>query len=100
MQDSVYRYRFSPSLDLAEVQSTVTLALMATESLHGETRVRLEQRHTFDAAARVCTIDASSEVGSDLNRLFLGFISREFGQDSFDVERIAACERAPAAPAA
>lgn len=89
MDAQIYRYRFAESLDIAEVRATVTLAILATESLHGESRVRLESRHKFDAADRSCVVDAAGDVGRDLNRLLLGFVSREFGRDSFRVERLA-----------
>jgi hypothetical protein len=32
-------------------------------------------------------IDASGEVGRDFNQLFLGFMTREFGRESFRVSR-------------
>jgi hypothetical protein len=86
--NNFYRYEFSDEVDINEVAATVTLALLATESLHGESRVRLEAEHNFDAEHRCCTINASEEVGRDLNRLFLGFITREFGPESFSVERL------------
>jgi hypothetical protein len=95
MESFLYRYRFIDSLDISEVQATVTLSVLATESLHGESRVRLETRHNFDSPNRTCEIDDTSEVGQDLNRLFLGFVSREFGQESFQVERVASDECAP-----
>jgi len=88
MDGQVYRYRFIDTLDISEVRATVTLAILATESLHGESRVRLESRHDFNTESRTCAIDATGEVGRDLNRLLLGFISREFGRDSFQVERL------------
>ena len=99
MQNLEYRYQFSPSLDIAEVEATVTLAVLATESLHGESRVRLEARHAFSAENRLCVIDSTGEVGRDLNQLFLGFVSREFGQDSFDVQLVASTECVSTAPA-
>ena len=83
-----YTYSFSPSIDIVDVEATVTLAALATESLHGEARMQLEGRHTFDAAQRTCVIDASGEVGRDFNQLFLGFMRREFGRESFRVSRI------------
>jgi hypothetical protein len=82
-----YRYTFSPSIDIVDVEATVTLAALATESLHGEARMQLEGRHAFDAEKRTCVIDALGEVGRDFNQLFLGFMRREFGRDSFQVER-------------
>jgi hypothetical protein len=83
-----YRYTFSSELDITDVEATVTLALLATESLHGESKVRLEAKHSFDAGQRICVIDSASEVGRDFNQLFLGFISREFGPATFRVERV------------
>jgi hypothetical protein len=100
MESHIYRYRFIDSLDLTEVRTTLTLALLATESLHGESRVRLESRYEFDNDDRICRIDASNEVGRDLNRLLLGFISREFGRDSFSVERLTSIENDAATTAA
>lgn len=100
MDGHIYRYRFVESVDIIEVRATVTLAILATESLHGESRVRLEARHEFNAQNRSCAIDASGEVGRDLNRLLLGFISREFGRDSFRVQRLAEFDGATATSAA
>jgi hypothetical protein len=83
-----YKYTFLPSIDIVDVEATVTLAALATESLHGEARMQLEGRHAFDAEQRTCLIDASGEVGRDFNQLFLGFMRREFGRESFCVNRI------------
>jgi hypothetical protein len=58
--------------------------------LHGESQARLDIGHAFDPLKRACVIDATTVVGRDFNRLFLGFISREFGAASFKVERVGA----------
>jgi hypothetical protein len=87
MPQQHYQYTFSPSIDIADVEATVTLAALATESLHGEARMQLEGHHAFDADKRTCVIDASGEVGRDFNQLFLGFMTREFGRESFRVSR-------------
>lgn len=65
------------------------LALLAVESLHGEAQVHLDAAHFFDSALRRCVIETGTAVGQDLNRLFTGFLRREFGEDAFRVERIA-----------
>jgi hypothetical protein len=88
MSREIYKYVFDPSVDVAEVETSLLLALLATESLHGESQVRLEAAHAWDADGRVCVIDAGGEVGRDLNRLFIGFVRREFGEDAFQVERV------------
>ena len=88
MPSNVYRYKFARTVAMEDVESTVVLAIMAAESLHGEAQTRLDAAHFLDPAMRACVIDAGTPVGRDLNRLFIGFVSREFGPDSFDVERI------------
>jgi hypothetical protein len=88
MRLRVYRYRFEPVIDLKEVEASLVLALFAVEHLHGEAQVRLDARHTLETAHRCCVIDASTPVGGDLNRLFTGFLIREFGADHFSVEPV------------
>lgn len=84
----VYRYNFATHVSMTEIEATVLLAIIGTESLHGNTQVRLDAGHYLDADQHACVIDASTAVGIDLNRLFTGFVHREFGPDSFSVERI------------
>ena len=47
---------------------------------------RLDVAHFFDRPRRGCVIEAGTPVGRDLNRLFIGFVNREFGADAFTVE--------------
>ena len=89
MSREIYKYVFGSSVDIADVETSLLLALLATESLHGESQVRLEAAHALDAEGRACVIDASGDIGRDLNRLFVGFVRREFGEDAFRVERVA-----------
>ena len=92
----VYRYTFTPTVSFKEVEASLVLAVLGVESLHGEMQVQLDAGHALDEDKRQIVIDASTEVGRDLNRLFIGFVSREFGEDCFHVERLA-CEAAPVA---
>ncbi len=87
MNSQIYRYQFSDSIPMDDVESSLLLAIMATESLHGESQVRLDAGHYLDKEIRGLVIDARTAVGQDLNRLFVGYVSREFGQDAFQVER-------------
>ena len=88
MPREIYRYRFNSAVDITDVEASLLLALLATESLHGESQVRLEASHAMDVEGRTCVIDAGSNVGRDLNRLFVGFVRREFGEDAFRVGRV------------
>ncbi|MCA9053411.1 MAG: hypothetical protein KDA75_06220 [Planctomycetaceae bacterium] len=83
-----YRYKFAADVEMSEVSASLLLATWTTESLHGEARVRLDSSHAFDAAKRSCVIDAETDVGRDLNRVFVGLLRREFGEMSFRVERL------------
>jgi hypothetical protein len=89
MSRELYRYRFD-DLPAAEVRASLALSLSAAESLHGQAQVRLDAAHVFDERKRRCVIDASTPVGIDVNRLFVGFLRCEFGAEAFRVERIAA----------
>jgi hypothetical protein len=89
MTTTAYRYRFTPEVPAEEIEVSLLMAVLATESLHGETQVHLDAGHAFDAEDRTCVIDAGTQVGRDLNRLFAGLVRREFGEDAFRVQRAA-----------
>ena len=88
MSREIYRYSFDSSVNIVDVEASLLLSLLAVENLHGESQVRLEASHALDAEGRTCVIDASHSVGRDLNRLFVGFVRREFGEDTFEVRRV------------
>ena len=88
MTKELYRYAFTADVPIEEIEASLLLAVLATESLHGEAQVRLDASHYLDPTKRACVIDAGTPVGRDINRLFVGFIGREFGADAFRVERV------------
>ena len=87
MPDSAFRYQFNESMDMDEVEAAFVLAIFATESIHGESDTRLHAEHTLDLKKRTCAVDGNTSVGRDLNRLFTGFLRREFGENSFTVQK-------------
>lgn len=95
MPRELYRYTFTGDIPLEEIEASLLLAVLATESLHGESQARLDISHFLDTDRRACVIDAGTAAGRDFNRLFVGFLRREFGEDAFQVERVN-----PSAPAA
>jgi hypothetical protein len=90
MSKVLYRYTFMRDAPIDDIEASLVLAILATESLHGEAQTRLDAAHCFDSEKRSCVIDASTAVGRDLSRIFGGFLSREFGPESFCVERVEA----------
>jgi len=87
MSRLVYRYRFAEDVAIEDVEASLILAIFAAEALHGEAETRLDASHYLDPTARTCVIDGGTPVGRDLNRLFVGFLRREFGDDAFRVRR-------------
>jgi len=88
MPREIYKYQFSEGVSLRDVEETLLLAVLAAESLHGQSRVRLDAGYCLEERKRVCVIDATTDVGRDISSIFTGLATREFGEDSFQVERI------------
>jgi len=88
MTQKAYRYTFAPHDSLEDVEASLLLAIWGLESLHGEAQTHLDAGHFLDRDRRACAIDAGTPVGRDVNRLFVGFLGREFGPESFRVERL------------
>jgi hypothetical protein len=95
MSADIYRFEFDPSVPLPEAEATLQLALIAAEGLLGESRVRLDATYHVAPALRQITVDATTDAGSAVVRMFSGFLMREFGSTAFRVQR----ERAMAAVA-
>ena len=93
MNRTRYRYEFEPEVSLHEVEESIALAILAAEGVHGEAQVRLDAGYAIDEPARACLIDASTAVGETIARVFTGFLRKEFGEDAFRVERVAADDR-------
>lgn len=88
MNRELYRYRFDRDVPLKEAEESLLLAVLAAECLHGESRVRLDASYCFSRRKRACIIDATTEVGRDISRIFTGFAIKEFGEDAFHVKRL------------
>ena len=88
MNREIHRYAFQAAVPAEEVENTLLLAVLAAEGLHGQSRVRLDATYYFDADKHACVIDASTDVGRDICRIFTGFALREFGEGAFDVCRV------------
>ncbi len=87
MARQLHKYTFGDGVAAGELAETLLLAVVTVECLHGESRVRLDCHYCLGATG-ACVIDASNDVGRDLNRVFTGLITREFGQGAFKVESI------------
>jgi hypothetical protein len=97
MTNDIYRYQFREGVLPEDIDASLLLAIWGCEALHGETQTRLDAGHIFDPDKLTCVIDATTHVGRDLNRLFVGFVRREIGDDDFHVERVETAVTAAAA---
>ena len=89
MNRELYRYNCAATVPMRDVEQSLLLAVLATECLHGRSLVRLDASFCLDNDKRSCVVDAATEVGRAIARIFTGFITREFGERAFKVERIA-----------
>lgn len=87
MNRGIYKYNFNSTVPMNEVENSLLLAVMAAESLHGRTMVRLDASFCLDPNKRSCVVDATTEIGRAIARIFTGFLTREFGEEAFKVER-------------
>lgn len=85
----LYRYDFDRTVSREDIGSALILALWGCEALHGSPQTRLDAAHYFAPERNACAIDASTPVGRDFNRLFVGFLARTVDVDAFTVKRIA-----------
>jgi len=95
MDTRSYRYEFHEGVPLQEVEETLMLAALAVESLHGRSQLRLDAAFRLDKAARTCVVDARSDVGRSIARIFTGFLVREFGDEAFSIRRAPSQGREP-----
>ena len=80
-----YQFKFCESVPIEAVEESMGLAILAIQSLHGESLTRLEARHHLDLEAARCVVDAQTGVGEDLARVFTGFCTHQFGPTGFTV---------------
>lgn len=84
---TTYFYQIASDISIDDVMATLDLSLIGVQSVHGESRARLDARFAADHEAKTIEIDASTAVGQAFNDLFVGYLVREFGLMSFTVER-------------
>lgn len=89
MRTDVYRFTFVRTADLVEAESTLQLAILATQGLLGDACVRMETSYHIDVRRCAILIDGGTTAGNAVVRIFTAFITREFGADAFSVRRVA-----------
>jgi hypothetical protein len=88
MVRTVYSFRFNDGVSLSEIEDSLLLSVFAVESLYGRSRIKLDASFCLEKKKRACVVDASTEIGCHIARIFTGFLICEFGEDAFKVERL------------
>lgn len=88
MHTNVYRFILSRSIDPADAEATLYLAITACEGLFGHSRVRMDVSYHLDAPRAAVLIDGTTATGDAVVRIFTVFLARNFGPDSFSVRRL------------
>ncbi|HRR82449.1 MAG TPA: hypothetical protein P5532_12880 [Planctomycetota bacterium] len=84
----LYRFQFTDEIPHGKIAQRLFLAAINVENLFGEAQMRLDAKFRFDRAARVVEIDRSSEVGRCVAKLFTRYMTKEFGDGCYVVERV------------
>jgi hypothetical protein len=88
MSGESYSYSFKPEADMERVEEVLLLATMAVEGLHGRSRIQLDASFRCDLKARAAVVDAGTEVGEAIARIFTALLASTIGEPRFRVERI------------
>jgi len=83
-----YQFNFKPDVPFEEIDSTLVLATLAAECIHGRTQIHLDASFQAHRKDNFCWVNADSEVGKHIAQIFTGLIVRLFGEQSFKIERI------------
>ncbi|MFH2000497.1 MAG: hypothetical protein ABIK28_12500 [Planctomycetota bacterium] len=88
MMQPMYLFTFNSNLSMDDVRETLLLSAVAAESYYGNSKVKMDFSYSVSNEKPTCLIDAESEVGQHVARVFTGFLANQYGEDSFRVERV------------
>jgi len=84
---TLVQFRFNPEVSLADAEMSLHLAMFAVEGVFGRARVRLDSEYDIVAQDNSIRVDAGTEVGMMIVRIYTGLLLRELGEDKFEVAR-------------
>ena len=87
MTESVYQYQFDKAVEMQGVTDSLLLAVAAVEALHGRAKVNLDADFKLSESDRICRIDAKNDIGKDIARIFVEYLSMGIGEGKFRVNQ-------------
>ena len=88
MNRKFYKYDFDRKVPMREVENSLLLAVLAVECLYGRSGIRNDAVFELHLKKRSCVIDAATDIGGSIARIFTGFLCQEFGEEVFKVKRV------------
>lgn len=88
MAGSRYNFEFTSPESFDEATSTLLVASLAAEGVFGAAQVQMDLEHGFDPPTRSLWIDAGTEVGASVVRIFTTLATAELGKNAFRVSRV------------
>jgi len=82
----VCRFKFNKTIEREVIEWHIAQSILASEGVFGQAKVRLNAAYL--ASDSKVVIDVSSPVGEHIAEVFTWRMTKEFGEDSFTVERI------------
>ena len=86
MNRLVYKFNFSKDIPVDDIEDSLMVAALAAEALHGRAAMKIDLMFQFNKKSRICVVDAETQVGCDIARILTTFITKGYGESSFDVE--------------
>ena len=86
----VVRFVFPEAGCREGIEADIALAIFSAECLYGRPRTRLEVSYLVDGEGRRCVLRARGEAGETALKVFLGLCGARFGEEGFQVTRVAA----------
>lgn len=83
---NVCKFLFAKGIDTRLIETEVAQAILTTEDVFGQPRVRLSA--SYLVSKNKVIIDVSDEVGEHIAQVFTGRMSRKVGQNRFSVDRV------------
>ena len=93
----VCKFKFLEGLDRKFIESQLALAIVATECIFGQAKVRTSAAYYISAVnagqkeqpkGLQAAIDVSTDVGEHVANVFTGLMIRQLGEDKFTVDRV------------
>jgi predicted Zn-dependent protease len=93
MGSDTYRFEIRDHVNLDDVELTLAMAVIAAEGLFGGPQVRLSVSYHRIHEERAIVVQAGTEVAEAVVRMFVSFLTRQFGGESFTVRRGRGCDQ-------